>query len=193
MRPQKLYDIFECVKFLLMSKSMAVPDEVVMNKIYLVRGHKVMLDRDLAELYGVKAIRLREQVKRNQERFPGNFMFQLDEKEVDNMVSQNAIPSKQYLGGSLPYAFTEHGVLMLANVLKSEQAITMSIRIIEIFVKLRETLLTHKDILLKLEQLERKVVKQDGDIKLIFKYLKELLNPPTETMRKIGFKMKGNK
>jgi len=106
------------------------------------------------------------------------------------MVSQNAIPSKQHLGGYLPYAFTEHGVLMLANVLKSDQAITMSIRIIEIFVKLREALLTHKDILLKLERLERKAVSQDSDIKLIFKYLRELLNPKTETMRKIGFKHK---
>lgn len=173
-----------------MSKTIAIPDEVVMNKIYLIRRYKVMLDRDLAELYGVRAIRLREQVKRNQERFPENFMFQLNEKEVENMVSQNAIPSKQHLGGSLPYAFTEHGVLMLANVLKSEQAITMSIRIIEIFVKLRETLLTHKDILLKLEQMERKVVEHDGDIKLIFKYLKELLNPTTEPTRKIGFRRK---
>lgn len=173
-----------------MTKSIAISDEVVMNKIYLIRGQKVMLDRDLAELYGVKAIRLREQVKRNQERFPENFMFQLMEKEVENMVSQNAIPSKQHLGGYLPYAFTEHGVLMLANVLKSEQAITMSIRIIEIFVKLREVLLTHKDILLKLERLEKKAVSQDGDIKLIFKYLRELLNPPTESMRKIGFKIK---
>ena len=82
-----------------MSKSIAIPDEVVMNKIYLIREHKVMLDRDLAELYGVKPIRLREQVKRNQERFPEKFMFQLTEKEVENMVSQNAIPSKQHLGG----------------------------------------------------------------------------------------------
>ena len=173
-----------------MTKSIAIPDEVVMNKIYQIREHKVMLDRDLAELYGVKAIRLREQVKRNQERFPDNFMFQLTEMEVENMVSQNAIPSKQHLGGYLPYAFTEHGVLMLANVLKSERAITMSIRIIEIFVKLREVLLTHKDILLKLEQLEKRAVRQDDDIKLIFKYLRELLNPKTEPMRKIGFKHK---
>ena len=136
-----------------MSKNLAIPDEIVMNKILLIRGLKVMLDRDLSELYGVRAIRQREQVKRNQERFPENFMFQLTEKEVETMVSQNAIPSKQHLGGSLPYAFTEHGVLMLANVLKSERAIRMSIRIIEIFVKLRETLLMHKDVLLKLEQL----------------------------------------
>jgi len=101
-------------------KRLVIPDEVVMNKIYLIRNQKVMLDRDLSELYGVKTIRLREQVKRNQERFPENFMFQLNEKEVENMVSQNAIPSKSHLGGYLPYAFTEHGVLMLANILKSE-------------------------------------------------------------------------
>jgi ORF6N domain len=172
-------------------KNLIIPEEVVMNKIYFIRNHKVMLDRDLAELYGVKTIRLREQVKRNSERFPDNFMFQLTESEVERMVSQNAIPSRQHLGGYLPYVFTEHGVLMLANVLKSEQAITMSIRIIEIFVKLREVLLTHKDILLKLEQLEKRAVRQDEDIKLIFKYLRELLNPKTEPMRKIGFKIKG--
>lgn len=178
-------------KHILMSKQIAIPDEVVMNKIFLARGQKVMLDRDLAELYGVKAIRLREQVKRNQDRFPENFMFHFTEKEVKNMVSQFAIPSKQHLGGYLPYAFTEHGVLMLANVLKSEQAIAMSIRIIEIFVKLRETMLMNKGVLLKLEQLEHKVVRQGGDIKLIFKYLKELLNPKAETLPKIGFKRKG--
>lgn len=176
-----------------MSKNLAISDEVVMNKIYLIRGQKVMLDRDLSDLYGVRAIRLREQVKRNQERFPENFMFRLTEKEVETMVSQNAIPSKQHLGGSLPHAFTEHGVLMLANVLKSEQAITMSIRIIEIFIKLRETLMMHKDVLLKLEQLEKMAVRHDGDIKLIFKYLRELLNPRTAPMRKVGFKRKGEK
>lgn len=171
-----------------MKRGVLIADEVVMSKIFLVRGYKVMLDRDLAKLYGVKAIRLREQVKRNQDRFPGNFMFQLDKAEADNMVSQNAIPTIQHLGGSLPYAFTEHGVLMLANVLKSELAVTMSIRIIEIFVKLREALLSHKDILLKLEMLESKSMRQDDEIKLIFKYLRELLNPKTEPMRKIGFK-----
>src|SRR5690349_15262480 len=129
-----------------MIKTVVLPDEVLMSKIFLIRGLKVMLDRDLAELYGVKAIRLREQVKRNADRFPERFMFQLTETEVEIMVSQNAIPSKMHLGGAFPLVFTEHGVLMLANVLKSDQAITMSIRIIEIFVKLREVLLTNKDI-----------------------------------------------
>lgn len=166
-----------------MSRTPAIPDEIVVNKIFLIRGQKVMLDRDLSMLYGVKAIRLREQVKRNQERFPENFMFQLTDKEVEIMVSHFAIPSKRHLGGSLPFAFTEHGVLMLANVLKSEQAITMSIRIIEIFVKLREALLMHKDVLLKLEQLVKRVVNQDDDIKLIFEYLRELFDPKAKAMR----------
>jgi len=105
-----------------MSKELIISDEVVISKIHYIRGQKVMFDRDLAELYGVKAIRLREQVKRNPGKFPEHFMFQLTNKEVETMVSQNAIPSKQHLGGALPYVFTEHGVLQLANVLKSERA-----------------------------------------------------------------------
>jgi phage regulator Rha-like protein len=161
-----------------------------MNKIYLIRGQKVMLDRDLAELYDVKPIRLREQVKRNNSRFPENFMFQPSEKEANTMVSQNAIPSRKHLGGYLPYAFTEHGVLMLANILRSERAIQVSIRIIEIFVKIRETLLAHKDILLQLEKIEKKLTGHDDDITLIFQYLKQLLNPPQLPRRKIGFKRK---
>jgi ORF6N domain len=94
-----------------------IPAEVIERKIYLIRGHKVMLDKDLAVLYGVKPIRLREQVKRNIRRFPDDFMFQLNEKEIDFMVSQNAIPSRKYLGGSQPYVFTEQGVAMLSDVL----------------------------------------------------------------------------
>ena len=148
-----------------------------------------MLDRDLAELYGVEPRRLREQVKRNEDRLPTNFMFQLNEDEVDTMVSQNAIPSRQHLGGYLPYAFTEHGVLMLANILRSKTAIQVSIRIIEIFVKMREMLSTHKDILLKLEQLEKRTSGHDEDIQLVFAYLKKLLPTPDQVDRKrIGFR-----
>jgi phage regulator Rha-like protein len=169
-------------------KTIAVADEVVMSKIYFLRSQKVMLDRDLAELYGVLAIRLREQVKRNLQRFPENFMFQLTEKEVDDMVSQNAIPSKKHLGGSLPFAFTEHGVLMLASVLKSEKAMQVSIRIIEIFVKMREMLSTHKDILIQLQKVEKKLTSHDEDIQLIFEYLKRLLTPPEEPRPVVGFK-----
>jgi phage regulator Rha-like protein len=167
-----------------------VSDEIVISKIYYIRDSKVMLDRDLAELYGVQPIRLREQVKRNIDRFPEKFMFQLTEQEVDSMVSQFAIPSKQQLGGHLPYAFTEHGVLMLANVLRSQTAMRVSVRIIEIFVKMREMLFTHADILLKLEQLERKVDGHDENIQVIFAYLKKLLNPPVEPRPRVGFRRK---
>jgi hypothetical protein len=124
-----------------------VPDERVLSKIYYIRGYKVMLDKDLAELYGVEPRRLRQQVKRNADRFPEKFMFQLTDTEIDSMVSQIAIPSKQHLGGYLPYAFTEHGVLMLASILRSKIAMQVSVRIIEIFVKMREMLSAHSDIL----------------------------------------------
>ena len=166
---------------------MIVADEVVMSKIYYLREQKVMLDRDLAELYGVQSIRLREQVKRNTGRFPSNFMFQLTDEEVETMVSQNAIPSRQHLGGALPYAFTEHGVLMLASVLKSEKAMQVSIRVIEIFVKMREMLSVHKDVLLQLEKMEKKLTEHDDDIQLIFKYLNQLLNEPQERTIIEGF------
>ena len=156
------------------TNQLAIPEEIITSKIYQIRDKKVMLDRDLAGLYDIKAIRLREQVKRNMERFPENFMFQLSEKEVDILVSQNAIPSRKHLGGYLPYAFTEHGILMLANVIKSERAIKMSIRIIEIFVRMREMLLAYKDILHKLEEIESKYTDHDQKIMLIFEYLKQL-------------------
>jgi hypothetical protein len=165
-----------------------VVDEIIANKIYYIRKQKIMIDRDLAELYGVQPIRLREQVKRNIDRFPPKFMFRLTQKEVDAMVSQFAIPSKQLLGGSLPYAFTEHGVLMLASVLKSKLALEVSIRVIEIFVKMREILSTNKDIRLQVQKLEQKLTSHDTDIKLIFGTLRKLLNPPQEPRKRIGFK-----
>ena len=170
------------------SETSLIQDDAIMSKIYFLRGRKIMLDRDLAVLYGIKPVRLREQVKRNDVRFPANFMFQLNEEEVETMVSQNAIPSRKHLGGYLPYAFTEHGVLMLANVLKTQTAMDVSIRIIEIFVKMRELLLSHKDILLQLEKMEKKLTSHDDDIALIFGYLKQLLDPPQTPRRKIGFR-----
>jgi hypothetical protein len=170
-----------------LSKPVRTADDILISKIVVIRGQKVMFDRDLAELYKVKSIRLREQVKRNSERFPVNFMFQLTEEEVEEMVSQFAIPSKKHLGGYLPYAFTEHGILMLANVLHSVTAIKVSLQIIEIFVRLREIMMLNKDVLLKLEKLGRKVDTHDENIQLIFKYLKLLLNPPNPPRRKIGF------
>jgi phage regulator Rha-like protein len=168
-----------------------VPDEVLMNKIYVIRNQKVMLDRDLAELYGVKSIRLREQVKRNLSKFPTHFMFQLSDIEVEIMVSQNAIPSKSHLGGNLPYVFTEHGVLMLANVLKSERAIQVSISIIELFVKLREMLLANAELRYEIEKIKKKLDNQDKNMEIVFRYLDELLEkkerPKSKT--KIGYKL----
>lgn len=170
-------------------EGLILSDEVVLSKIYYVRGHKIMLDKDLAEMYGVQPIRLREQVKRNAERFPDKFMFQLTDNEVDGMVSQNVIPSKQHLGGYLPYAFTEHGVLMLASVLRSKIAMQVSVRIIETFVKMREMLSAHSDILLKLERLETQTWRNTEDIQKVFDYLKQLLIPAEQAnRRRIGFR-----
>jgi hypothetical protein len=158
-------------------EDLILSDEIVLSKIYYVRGHKIMLDKDLAEMYNVQPIRLRQQVKRNADRFPDKFMFQLTDNEVDNMVSQNVIPSKQHLGGYLPYAFTEHGVLMLASILRSKIAMQVSVRIIETFVKMRELLSAHSDILLKLERLETQTWQNTEDIQKVFDYLKQLLIP----------------
>jgi len=151
-----------------------IPDERIMEKIYLIRDQKVMLDRDLAILFSVKAIRLREQVKRNQVKFPKHFMFQLTESEVEIMVSQNAIPSKKHLGGMLPYVFSEYGVLQLANILKSNTAVQMSIKIIEIFVRIRQMFTDTLSLKLEIETIKQKLQNQDKNIELVFSYLDEL-------------------
>jgi hypothetical protein len=174
-----------------MSKGTAIPDEVVISKIYLIRAQKVMLDIDLAELYKVETKRLNEQVKRNIDRFPEDFMFQLNYEEWELLRSQFAT-SKERRGGRryAPLAFTEHGVLMLSSVLNSERAIQVNIQIMRIYSKLKGMIMEHKDILLKLERLEGKVSKHDEHFKVVFDYLRELLNPKAEPMRRIGFKQK---
>lgn len=169
-------------------ESIIIPDEVIINKIYHIRNTNVMLDKDLAELFGIKAIRLREQVKRNQQRFPSNFMFQLTNEEVDIMVSHFAIPSKKHLGGFSPYVFTEHGVLQLSNVLKSERAIKVSISIIEIFIKMRELLLLQKDVLLRVEELKKTIENQDDRIDMIYNYLMQFIKQEKKGRERIGFK-----
>ncbi|HCZ35193.1 MAG TPA: DNA-binding protein [Cytophagales bacterium] len=181
-----------------MSKSLIITDEVVTNKIYLIRGKKVMMDRDLAEMYGVETRRLNEQVKRNEKRFPNDFMFQMTHIELEDWKSRFATSKKEKMGlRKLPYVFTEQGVAMLSSVLNSETAIEVNIGIIRVFTRMREMLITQKDVLLKLEQIEKKVLKQDSklnkhekEMQVVFKALKELLNPKTEPMRKIGFKQK---
>ena len=171
------------------SNTKTVTDEVIVSRIYTIRGQKVMLDEDLAELYQVSTGRLNEQVKRNIDRFPGDFMFQLKEDELKILKSQNAISS---WGGrrKLPSAFTEHGVLMLSSVLNSGIAISVNIKIMRIYSKMRELLLTNQEILLKLEQLERQVVQNSDDIQIVFSALKQLLNPPQEPRPRIGFRRK---
>jgi phage regulator Rha-like protein len=168
--------------------SAAIIEEKIVDKIHLVRGLKVMIDKDIAELYGIETKRLKEQVNRNINRFPSHYMIELTKDEYESLRSQNATLKQGAHTKYLPYAFTEHGVLMLANVLKSGRAIEMSIKIIDVFVKLREMLLTHTDILLKLEILEKQVVQNSDEIRTIFEALKQLLNPPQEPRKRIGFK-----
>jgi hypothetical protein len=176
-----------------MSKSVAITDEIVINKIYLIRGKKVMLDRDLSEMYGVTTGNLNKAVSRNLRRFPEDFMFRLTEDEFKNLVFQNGRAS---WGGTriAPHAFTEQGVAMLSSVLNSDTAIEVNIQIIRIFTRMREVLLSHKDVLIKLEQLESKILKQDqrvdkqeDDIEMIFNTLKQLINPPQDPREPIGF------
>ena len=133
-----------------------INEESIKSKSYSIRGFQVMLDRDLAVLYGVKPIRLREQVKRNIDRFPNDFMFQLNDSEVDFMVSQNAIPSKQHLGGSLPYVFTEQGVASISGVLTNKIAIDINIKIMRAFVQMRKFIFQNASIFQRLESIETK-------------------------------------
>ena len=173
--------------------SLTLIEERVLGKIYIIRNQKVMLDSDLAKLYGVETKRLKEQVNRNRDRFPSPFMFELTKEEYEILRSQNATLKRGAHSKYLPYAFTEHGILMLANIIKSKIAIRISIKIIDVFVKLREFALAHQDLWLKVEQLEKKVIENDGDIHVIFTALKKILKPIRRPRRRIGFKIKGNK
>jgi len=165
-----------------------VPVELVERKIYLIRGHKVMLDSDLAELYEAKTKALIQAVKRNIGRFPLDFMFQLNNQEVITLRSQ-FVTSKSGKGGRryIPYVFTEQGVAMLSSVLNSERAILVNIAIMRAFVKLRGMLSTHKELAYKLKQIENKIEKHDEEIKVIFDAIRQLMIPPEPTKKKIGF------
>ena len=181
-----------------MTKQITVPDEVIMNKIYMIRKQKVMLDRDLAELYGVETKRLKEAVRRNSTRFPDDFMFEMTSEELEIWRNENTLSKEDKMGlRYAPFCFTEQGVTMLSCVLNSETAIEVNIKIIRIFSKIREIISTNSEILLKLEQMENKLLKNqetvnqhDEDITVIFKYLKQLLNPTNPEREAIGFKTK---
>jgi hypothetical protein len=172
-----------------------VPDEIIQGKIYLIRDKKVMLDEDLAELYGVTTGNLNKAVKRNIGRFPDDFMFLLTSSEYDILKFQTGISS---WGGrrKLPFAFTEQGVAMLSGVLHSQRAILVNIQIMRVFTRMRELLETHREILLKLDFLEKKDIEHDDKLILIFEYLKELEQNRTNEREqnnrpRIGFKIGG--
>jgi hypothetical protein len=170
-----------------------VPVERIEKTIFLIRGERVIIDADLAALYGVETRRLNEQVARNLERFPGDFMFQLTRQEVSGLMSHFAI-SNGGRGGrrKLPYAFTEHGAIMAASVLNTPRAVEMSVFVVRAFVRLRQLLATHKELAEKLAELERKLASHDEQIVAIIDAIKQLMAapaPPTPPdKRRIGFR-----
>ena len=174
-----------------MSKSNSLSLELIENRILIIRGQKVMLDKDLAKLYDVATSRLNEQVKRNRDRFQTDFMFQLDKEEFDSLISHFAT-SKGYKGGTrkLPYVFTEQGVAMLSSVLKSKRAVQVNIQIMRTFVKLRDIISTHKELAQKLRELELKIESHDENITAIFEAINQLLAHEEKPKRKIGFEVK---
>jgi ORF6N domain len=173
-----------------MENNTIISDEGLASKIYFIRGQKVMLDHDLAELYAVETKRLKEQVKRNLVRFPDHFMFVLTKDENEILRSQNATLRHGEHSKYPPYVFTEHGVLMLSNVLKSERAALVSIRIIDIFIKLRAAFANQTDIWLAIEKIKNKLDNQDKNMEIVFRYLDELIEHKNEVKprKRIGYK-----
>lgn len=168
-----------------MSKGALIPQEVIEKKIFLIRGQKVMLDKDLAELYGVETFNLNKAVKRNLDRFPADFMFQLTKEEFKNLIFQFGISR---WGGTrkLPYAFTEQGIAMLSSVLHSKRAVHVNIAIMRAFVRLRELLASHAELSRKLDELEKKYDKQFA---IVFQAIRQLMQPPEKPKRRIGFRV----
>lgn len=165
-----------------------IPMERIERAILFIRGEKVMLDSDLAEIYGVETKALNRAVKRNQDRFPLDFMFQLTAKEAANLRCQIGTSSSEYGGRRyLPYAFTEHGALMLANVLNSERAAQTSVQVVRVFVRLRQMLSSNAELARKLEALEKKY---DAQFKVVFDAIRQLMSPPARPKREIGFHVK---
>ena len=161
-----------------------VPVEIIQNKIYLIRGHKVMLDFDLALLYGVETRALIQAVKRNLRRFPSDFMFQLDQEEYTSLTSQIVMSNKGRGGRRhLPYVFTEQGVAMLSSVLNSNRAVDVNIQIMRVFTKLREMMTSHKDLARKIEDLERKFGEHDKKFLMVFDAIRRLLQQAEESTK----------
>lgn len=162
-----------------------VSQQIIESKILFIRGKKVMLDRDLAVLYGVETRALNQAVRRNIKRFPEDFMFQLTKKEMKNWTSQIVISNRDKMGlRKRPYAFTENGVAMLSSVLNSDRAIAVNIQIMRTFTRIREMLETHKELRRKIEEMEKKY---DYQFRVVFDAIKELMEPPQKAKKRIGF------
>lgn len=172
-----------------MDKSI-IPTEIIMNKILFIRGQKVMIDRDLAELYGVPTKRFNEQVKRNINRFPDHFMFQLTEEEKDWVVANCDHLEKLKFSSTFPNVFTEYGTMMVGNILNSDKAVAISIRIIEVFVKMREIFTDNLNLQLEIENIKKKLSNHDKNIELVFNYLDELMDKQENKAQRntIGYK-----
>jgi phage regulator Rha-like protein len=168
-------------------KQSLVPAERIERAILLIRGQKVMLDTDLAHLYGVTTKALNQAVKRNQDRFPADFMFRLTKQEKEEVVTNCDHLQKLKFSPVLPYAFTEHGAIMLASVLNSRRAIEVSVFVVRAFVRLRGVLATHKELAQKLAELERKIQGHDEHIRSLFEAIRQLMAPPERPRKPIGF------
>ena len=178
------------------NNKVAVPEEIIMNKIYLVRNQKVMLDRDLAELYGVETRVLKQAVKRNLARFPEDFMFEMTKNEFLNWRSQFVTSNSDKMGlRHAPFCFTEQGVTMLACVLNSQRAIQLNIQIVRIFTKIREVLTDNLSVKLEIEEIKKKLENQDKNIELVFSYLDELIEKQENPLprKQIGYKRQNEK
>ena len=179
---------FATSKVIIMNKKAIALVKQTESKIQIIRGQKVILDMDLAELYGVPVRQLNQQIKRNADRFPSDFLFRLSRSEYENLRSQFVISSSSYGGRRyLPYAFTEHGAIMAATVLNSERAVEMSIFVVRAFVRMREALSSNQKIVAKLSELERRLETHDSDIQQLIEAIRELMTLPEHNRRKIGF------
>jgi hypothetical protein len=172
----------------------ALHEAIIANKIVVIRDEKVILDVHLAELYEVETRALKQAVRRNKDRFPDDFMYELTESEVDAVVSQNVIPSKKHFGGAAPFAFTENGVAMLSSILKSKKAIDVNIAIMRTFTILRKMSVLHKDVMMELDGIRKQILTQDNNINLIFEYLKQFEEAKQQQLdqserKRIGFKI----
>lgn len=178
--------------------TVTIGETVIASKIITIRDERILLDVHLAEFYGVETRILKQAVRRNIDRFPDDFMFELTDSEIDEVVSQSVIPSKRHFGGASPFAFTENGVAMLSGILKSKKAIDINIAIMRTFTKLRKAYLIQKDFVLEMGNIKRKLNEHDDKILVIFEYLKQVEESKKQKIeqgnrKKIGFKRSGKK